>query len=73
MNMAGGDNDNDDHAAAAVWDSASSGCWSLPAWHKSPDRLAAEARDMNEMAFASAAACAGKHSDPPVNPEMRSC
>ena len=68
MNMAGGDNDEDDNAAAPLWDGADDGTWSPECWHKSPLQMQEEARAMNEAAFASAAAGAGRHSNPPAVP-----
>jgi hypothetical protein len=71
MNMAGGDNDGDDQSAAPLWDGADSTSWRPPCWSKSPDALAAEAKAMNHAGYASAAANAGKHSNPPNDPWAR--
>lgn len=68
MNMAGGDNDEDDHAAAKVWDAASASEWTPEAWHKSPLQMQAEAQNMNHAAFEHAAMNAKKHSNPPCMP-----
>lgn len=65
MNMAGGDNDGDDNAAAPLWDGADSTVWRPPCWTSSPGQLQEHARAMNISAHASAAAAAGKHSNPP--------
>lgn len=65
MNMAGGDNDEDDNAAGPLWDGADSSVWRPACWTKSAPALEAEARSMNMSAHAMAAAAAGKHSNPP--------
>jgi hypothetical protein len=70
MSMSG-DGDGDDAAAMGLIPPERP--WTLPAWHLDPDQLVAQARALNLSAFASAAAGATRHSDPPTNPAMRSC
>lgn len=65
----GGDNDEDDAAASALWRlEGSHGIWTPECWRKSPVQLQEEARSMNESAFAGAALNARKHSNPPNMP-----
>ncbi len=68
----GGDHDGDDAAGMALWGAADDGTWKLDAWSKSPDQLTSEARSMNLACHAHAFANAGKHSNPPHNPDLRS-
>jgi hypothetical protein len=42
------------------------GPWRPQCWTKSPEQLQEEARMLNNAAFASAAAAAGKHDNPPI-------
>lgn len=70
--MLGGDGDNDDAAAGALWGAADDGTWKLDAWSKHPDQLVAEARATNRACHDHAVANAGKHSNPPHNPVLRS-
>ncbi len=71
MNMMGGDGDGDDLEAESLWDEANAGAWSLPAWHQSPRALCDSAAASNHAAYASVAAAAGKHSQPPVPRHLR--
>lgn len=71
MNMAGGDNDMDDKAAAPYWDSADGGTWAPEAWRKSPQQLFDEAKAANVSSHAHAAAHANKHSNPPEHTALR--
>jgi hypothetical protein len=70
----GGDGDGDDQEAAKIFAAeGSQGIWTPECWSKSPVQLIEEARSMNEAAFASAAAGATRHSNPPCPPSsMRS-
>jgi len=71
--IAGGYQDEDEHAGEAAWDEANASEWTLAAWHKSPRALCDEAAALNHAAYASAAAAAGKHSQPPVPSHLRHC
>ena len=64
--VAGGYEDEDEHAGEALWGDADDGTWQPECWSKSPIQLQEEARAMNEAAFASAAAGADRHSNPPL-------
>lgn len=68
----GGDADEDEHAGEAVTRlEESRGQWTPDAWHSNPLELAAHAKALNHAAYASVAAAAGKHSNPPHNPHLR--
>lgn len=67
----GGDGDNDDATAMGLWNKADDGTWKPECWFKSPEQMQAEARAMNNAAFAHAASMAGKHSNPPNMPWER--
>jgi hypothetical protein len=71
MNMAGGDNDMDDNAAAPLWDGADDTSWCPEAWMKSPMQMQMECQAANQSHFAMAAAAAPKHDNPPTMPWMR--
>lgn len=68
MNMAGGDNDQDDQAAAPYWDGADHTCWTLEAWRKSPRQMQAEAAADLKACMASVAGPAKRHDNPPLPP-----
>lgn len=71
--VSGGYADEDEHAGSALWAAeAGGGIWTPDCWHMSPEQLQERARAMNEAAFASAAANAGKHSNPPAFARDRS-
>lgn len=65
------DSDGDYDPAQDLWNEANASCYSLPAWSKSPVQMINEARSMNQSAFASAAAAAPKHDNPPNHPWER--
>jgi hypothetical protein len=65
----GGDNDGDDKVAMSLWGEVEhGGTWQLEGWHKSPERMQAEAAAMNAAGFASANSGAGKHSQGRLGP-----
>lgn len=65
MTMLSGDNDQDEHAAAAVVAEVAETSWSPASWHKSPLQLQREAHDAFVTAFNSAKAVGQKRNDPP--------
>ena len=64
MTMVGNDIDDTGESIQAAEGNAG-GAWHPPCWSKSPEQLADEAKALNHAGYASAAANAGKHSNPP--------